>query len=127
MLLWLNAAVYADLGGCPGYFASWAFKGARDVRFAMWVSMLEHVGLSAWWRAIRWAFVLGMGGGRRLVGDVPRLGGARAVLFYCPHGVAAAGLWKYPRRRRLLMRSKAEPVCGAKSASIVSFATEVEE
>ncbi len=81
-LLWLNALFM------PIWSLSWtlpcAFKGARDVRYTMWVSMLGMwgcrvvAGYTPGHRA-------GDGGDWRLVRDGARLGGARrAVLF--PHG-----------------------------------------
>ncbi len=74
VLLWLNAAFM------PIWAASWVLpaglKGARDARFAMWVSMLGcRVVAGVRWDHARY------GRHRCLAGDVPRLGGARRVVL----------------------------------------------
>lgn len=79
ILIWLNALFM------PIWSASWVlpagFKGARDARYAMWVSML-----SMWGCRVVVGYVLGImlgwGGGWCLDGNVCRLGCAgRAVLL----------------------------------------------
>ncbi len=81
-LLWLNALFM------PIWSLSWtlpcAFKGARDVRYTMWVSMLGMWGCRVV-AGYTLGIVLGMGVIGVWLGDGARLGGAwRAVLF--PHG-----------------------------------------
>lgn len=79
ILIWLNALFM------PIWSASWVlpagFKGARDARYAMWVSML-----SMWGCRVVVGYVLGimlgLGCGWCLDGNVCRLGCAgRAVLL----------------------------------------------
>ncbi len=73
--------LYADLVAVVDF--TLRFKGARDVRYTMWVSMLGMWGcrvVAGYTRASCWGW-----GDWRLVRDGARLGGARrAVLF--PHG-----------------------------------------
>ena len=91
ILLWMNAAFM------PIWSASWVlpagFKGARDVRFAMWVSML-----SMWGCRVVVGYVLGILLGWGVVGVW--LGmffdwGARAILFYRR---LLTGLWAWKYR-----------------------------
>jgi hypothetical protein len=76
-LLWLNAAFM------PIWAASWVLpagqKGARDARFAMWVSML-----GMWGCRVVAGYTLGIMLGMGVVGvarDGARLGGARRALL----------------------------------------------
>ncbi|EKA6606623.1 FMN/FAD transporter [Salmonella enterica] len=95
ILIWLNAAFM------PIWAASWVlpagFKGARDARFAMWVSML-----GMWGCRVVAGYVLGILLGWGVVGVW--LGmffdwAVRAVLFYW-RMVSGRWLWKYPRPER---------------------------
>lgn len=92
ILIWLNAAFM------PIWAASWVlpsgFKGARDVRFAMWVSML-----GMWGCRVVAGYTLGIVLGWGVVGVW--LGmffdwAVRAALFYW-RMVTGRWLWKYPR------------------------------
>ncbi|HCB1739922.1 EmmdR/YeeO family multidrug/toxin efflux MATE transporter [Citrobacter sp. RHBSTW-00696] len=95
ILIWLNAAFM------PIWAASWVlpsgFKGARDVRFAMWVSML-----GMWGCRVVAGYTLGIVLGWGVVGVW--LGmffdwAVRAALFYW-RMVTGRWLWKYPRAER---------------------------
>ncbi|MCK2153506.1 EmmdR/YeeO family multidrug/toxin efflux MATE transporter [Citrobacter braakii] len=95
ILIWLNAAFM------PIWAASWVlpsgFKGARDVRFAMWVSML-----GMWGCRVVAGYTLGILLGWGVVGVW--LGmffdwAVRAALFYW-RMVTGRWLWKYPRPER---------------------------
>ncbi|MBU5640331.1 EmmdR/YeeO family multidrug/toxin efflux MATE transporter [Citrobacter sp. S46_ASV_140] len=95
ILIWLNAAFM------PIWAASWVlpsgFKGARDVRFAMWVSML-----GMWGCRVVAGYTLGIVLGWGVVGVW--LGmffdwALRAALFYW-RMVTGRWLWKYPRPER---------------------------
>jgi putative MATE family efflux protein len=95
ILIWLNAAFM------PIWAASWVlpsgFKGARDVRFAMWVSML-----GMWGCRVVAGYTLGIVLGWGVVGVW--LGmffdwAVRAALFYW-RMVTGRWLWKYPRPER---------------------------
>jgi putative efflux protein, MATE family len=93
-LLWLNAAFM------PIWSASWVLpaglKGARDARFAMWVSMF-----SMWGARVVVGYLLGIVLGFGVVGVW--LGmfldwAVRGVAFYW-RMVSGRWLWKYPRVR----------------------------
>ncbi|MBV8044878.1 MAG: EmmdR/YeeO family multidrug/toxin efflux MATE transporter [Pluralibacter sp.] len=95
VLLWLNAAFM------PIWAASWVLpsglKGARDARFAMWVSMF-----SMWGCRVVAGYVLGIMLGMGVVGVW--LGmfldwAVRGALFYW-RMVSGRWLWKYPRVKR---------------------------
>jgi putative MATE family efflux protein len=92
VLLWLNAAFM------PVWAASWVLpaglKGARDARFAMWVSMF-----SMWGCRVVAGYVLGIWLGMGVVGVW--LGmfldwAVRGALFYW-RMVSGRWLWKYPK------------------------------
>ncbi|AFJ46606.1 putative MATE family efflux protein [Shimwellia blattae DSM 4481 = NBRC 105725] len=92
ILLWMNAAFM------PIWAASWVLpaglKGARDARFAMWVSML-----GMWGCRVVAGYILGIHFGFGVVGVW--LGmfldwAVRAVFFYW-RMVSGRWLWKYPR------------------------------
>jgi len=92
ILLWLNAAFM------PIWAASWVLpaglKGARDVRFAMWISML-----GMWGCRVVAGYTLGVVLGMGVVGVW--LGmffdwAVRGVCFYW-RMVSGRWLWKYPR------------------------------
>lgn len=92
ILLWLNAAFM------PIWAASWVLpaglKGARDVRFAMWISML-----GMWGCRVVAGYTLGVVLGLGVVGVW--LGmffdwAVRGVCFYW-RMVSGRWLWKYPR------------------------------
>lgn len=94
-LLWLNAAFM------PIWAASWVLpagqKGARDARFAMWVSML-----GMWGCRVVAGYTLGVVLGMGVVGVW--LGmfldwAVRGVLFYW-RMISGRWLWKYPRAKR---------------------------
>jgi putative MATE family efflux protein len=96
VLLWLNAAFM------PIWAASWVLpagqKGARDARFAMWVSML-----GMWGCRVVAGYTLGVVLGMGVVGVW--LGmfldwAVRGVFFYW-RMVSGRWLWKYPRVKRL--------------------------
>ncbi|WP_353637462.1 EmmdR/YeeO family multidrug/toxin efflux MATE transporter [Citrobacter portucalensis] len=95
ILIWLNAAFM------PIWAASWVlpagFKGARDARFAMWVSML-----GMWGCRVVAGYTLGIVLGWGVVGVW--LGmffdwAVRSALFYW-RMVTGRWLWKYPRPER---------------------------
>ncbi|EAA7786265.1 EmmdR/YeeO family multidrug/toxin efflux MATE transporter [Salmonella enterica] len=95
VLLWLNAAFM------PIWAAAWVlpsgFKGARDVRFAMWVSML-----GMWGCRVVAGYTLGIVLGMGVVGVW--LGmfldwAVRGALFYW-RLVSGRWLWRYPRVKR---------------------------
>lgn len=95
VLLWLNAAFM------PIWAASWVLpsglKGARDARFAMWVSMF-----SMWGCRVVAGYVLGIMLGMGVVGVW--LGmfldwAVRGGLFYW-RMVSGRWLWKYPRLKK---------------------------
>jgi len=95
VLLWLNAAFM------PIWAASWVLpagqKGARDARFAMWVSML-----GMWGCRVVAGYTLGVVLGMGVVGVW--LGmfldwAVRGVLFYW-RMASGRWLWKYPRVKR---------------------------
>jgi Na+-driven multidrug efflux pump len=92
-LLWLNAFFM------PIWATSWilpcAFKGARDVRYTMWVSMLGMWGCRV--VAGYLGIVLGMGVIGVWLGMVLDWA-VRGVLFYC-RMVSGRWLWKYPRSK----------------------------
>ena len=99
ILLWLNAAFM------PIWAASWVLpagqKGARDARFAMWVSML-----GMWGCRVVAGYTLGIVLGMGVIGVW--LGmfldwAVRGALFYW-RMVSGRWLWKYPRA----MQKKAE-------------------
>ena len=94
-LLWLNAAFM------PIWAASWVLpagqKGARDARFAMWVSML-----GMWGCRVVAGYTLGVVLGMGVVGVW--LGmfldwTVRGALFYW-RMISGRWLWKYPRAKR---------------------------
>lgn len=94
-LLWLNAAFM------PIWAASWVLpagqKGARDARFAMWVSML-----GMWGCRVVAGYTLGVVLGMGVVGVW--LGmfldwAVRGALFYW-RMISGRWLWKYPRAKR---------------------------
>ena len=84
--------VYADLVAVVDF--TLRFKGARDVRYTMWVSMLG-MGAAGWWRAIPWASCWGWGVIGVWLGMVLDWA-VRGVLFYF-RMVSGRWLWKYPR------------------------------
>ena len=95
ILLWLNAAFM------PIWAASWVLpagqKGARDARFAMWVSML-----GMWGCRVVAGYTLGVVLGMGVVGVW--LGmfldwAVRGALFYW-RMISGRWLWKYPRAKR---------------------------
>ncbi|WP_288422199.1 MULTISPECIES: EmmdR/YeeO family multidrug/toxin efflux MATE transporter [Enterobacterales] len=95
VLLWLNAAFM------PIWAASWVLpaglKGARDARFAMWVSMF-----SMWGARVVAGYVLGIVLGMGVVGVW--LGmfldwAVRGACFYW-RMVSGRWLWKYPRVKK---------------------------
>ncbi|EHG5628526.1 EmmdR/YeeO family multidrug/toxin efflux MATE transporter [Salmonella enterica subsp. enterica serovar Typhi] len=95
VLLWLNAAFM------PIWAAAWVlpsgFKGARDVRFAMWVSML-----GMWGCRVVAGYTLGIVLGMGVVGVW--LGmfldwAVRGALFYW-RLISGRWLWRYPRVKR---------------------------
>ncbi len=95
VLLWLNAAFM------PIWAASWVLpaglKGARDARFAMWVSML-----GMWGCRVVAGYTLGIVLGMGVVGVW--LGmfldwAVRGVLFYW-RMVSGRWLWKYPKPQK---------------------------
>lgn len=95
VLLWLNAAFM------PIWAASWVLpaglKGARDARFAMWVSMF-----SMWGARVVAGYLLGIVLGMGVVGVW--LGmfldwAVRGACFYW-RMVSGRWLWKYPRVKR---------------------------
>ncbi|WP_419245943.1 EmmdR/YeeO family multidrug/toxin efflux MATE transporter [Serratia sp. NFX21] len=95
VLLWLNAAFM------PIWAASWVLpaglKGARDARFAMWVSML-----GMWGCRVVAGYTLGIVLGMGVVGVW--LGmfmdwAVRGALFYW-RMVSGRWLWKYPRLKQ---------------------------
>ncbi|WNP36737.1 EmmdR/YeeO family multidrug/toxin efflux MATE transporter [Enterobacter kobei] len=99
ILLWMNAAFM------PIWAASWVLpagqKGARDARFAMWVSML-----GMWGCRVVAGYTLGIVLGMGVIGVW--LGmfldwAVRGALFYW-RMVSGRWLWKYPRP----LRNKAE-------------------
>lgn len=90
ILLWMNAAFM------PIWAASWVlpagFKGARDVRFAMWVSML-----SMWGCRVVVGYVLGIVLGWGVVGVWMGMfldWATRAVMFY-RRLITGRWAWKY--------------------------------
>lgn len=91
-LLWLNALFM------PIWSLSWtlpcAFKGARDVRYTMWVSMLGMWGCRVV-AGYTTGIVLGMGVIGVWLGMVLDWA-VRGVLFYF-RMVSGRWLWKYPR------------------------------
>lgn len=95
ILIWLNAAFM------PIWAASWVLpaglKGARDARFAMWVSML-----GMWGCRVVAGYTLGIMLGMGVVGVW--LGmfldwAVRGALFYW-RMISGRWLWKYPRPQR---------------------------
>ncbi|ALR77264.1 MATE family efflux transporter [[Enterobacter] lignolyticus] len=95
VLLWLNAAFM------PIWAASWVLpsglKGARDARFAMWVSMF-----SMWGCRVVAGYVLGIMLGMGVVGvwlGMVLDWAVRGALFYW-RMVSGRWLWKYPRVKR---------------------------
>lgn len=95
VLLWLNAAFM------PIWAASWVLpaglKGARDARFAMWVSML-----GMWGCRVVAGYILGIMLGMGVVGVW--LGmfldwAVRGALFYW-RMVSGRWLWKYPKPQK---------------------------
>ncbi|AJQ98275.1 Putative inner membrane protein [Enterobacteriaceae bacterium bta3-1] len=95
ILLWLNAAFM------PIWAASWVLpaglKGARDVRFAMWISML-----GMWGCRVVAGYILGIVLGMGVVGVW--LGmffdwAVRGACFYW-RMISGRWLWKYPRAVR---------------------------
>ncbi|QLY60608.1 EmmdR/YeeO family multidrug/toxin efflux MATE transporter [Citrobacter freundii] len=95
VLIWLNAAFM------PIWAASWVlpsgFKGARDVRFAMWVSML-----GMWGCRVVAGYTLGIVLDWGVVGVWMGMffdWAVRAALFYW-RMITGRWLWKYPRPER---------------------------
>ncbi|MVT03952.1 FMN/FAD transporter [Enterobacter sp. 10-1] len=93
-LLWLNAFFM------PIWAMSWtlpcAFKGARDVRYTMWVSML-----GMWGCRVVAGYTLGIVLGMGVIGvwlGMVLDWAVRGVLFYC-RMVSGRWLWKYPRSK----------------------------
>ena len=91
-LLWLNALFM------PIWSLSWtlpcAFKGARDVRYTMWVSML-----GMWGCRVVAGYTLGIVLGMGVIGvwlGMVLDWAVRGVLFYF-RMVSGRWLWKYPR------------------------------
>ncbi|ENB4892859.1 EmmdR/YeeO family multidrug/toxin efflux MATE transporter [Escherichia albertii] len=92
ILIWLNALFM------PIWSASWVlpagFKGARDARYAMWVSML-----SMWGCRVVVGYILGIVLGWGVVGVWMGMfadWAVRAMLFYW-RMITGRWLWKYPR------------------------------
>jgi Na+-driven multidrug efflux pump len=101
VLVWLNAAFM------PIWAASWVLpaglKGARDARFAMWVSML-----GMWGCRVVAGYTLGILLGMGVVGVW--LGmfmdwAVRGALFYW-RMVSGRWLWKYPRIKSKVAEEK---------------------
>jgi len=95
VLLWMNAAFM------PIWAASWVlpagFKGARDVRFAMWVSML-----SMWGCRVVVGYVLGIVLGWGVVGVWMGMfldWATRAVMFY-RRLITGRWAWKYAPEKK---------------------------
>lgn len=95
ILIWLNAAFM------PIWAASWVLpaglKGARDVRFAMWVTML-----GMWGCRVVAGYFLGIVLGMGVVGVWMGMfmdWAVRGVFFYW-RMVSGRWLWKYPRLRK---------------------------
>lgn len=92
VLLWLNAAFM------PIWAASWVLpaglKGARDARFAMWVSMF-----SMWGARVVLGYLLGIVLGMGVVGVWLGMFADWAVRGACFYWRMVSGrwLWKYPR------------------------------
>ncbi|MGX2009173.1 MATE family efflux transporter, partial [Enterobacter asburiae] len=93
-LLWLNAFFM------PIWATSWilpcAFKGARDVRYTMWVSML-----GMWGCRVVAGYTLGIVLGMGVIGvwlGMVLDWAVRGVLFYS-RMVSGRWLWKYPRSK----------------------------
>ncbi|WJV40660.1 EmmdR/YeeO family multidrug/toxin efflux MATE transporter [Raoultella terrigena] len=93
-LLWLNAFFM------PIWAMSWtlpcAFKGARDVRYTMWVSML-----GMWGCRVVAGYTLGIVLGMGVIGvwlGMVLDWAVRGALFYC-RMVSGRWLWKYPRSK----------------------------
>lgn len=110
VLLWLNAAFM------PIWAASWVLpaglKGARDARFAMWVSML-----GMWGCRVVAGYTLGIVLGMGVVGVW--LGmfldwAVRGVLFYW-RMVSGRWLWKYPRPVKIPPENRAESPASAQN------------
>ncbi len=95
VLLWLNAAFM------PIWAASWVLpaglKGARDARFAMWVSMF-----SMWGARVVLGYLLGIVLGMGVVGVWLGMFADWAVRGICFYWRMVSGrwLWKYPRVKR---------------------------
>jgi Na+-driven multidrug efflux pump len=106
ILIWLNAAFM------PIWAASWVLpaglKGARDARFAMWVSML-----GMWGCRVVAGYTLGIMLGMGVVGVW--LGmfldwAVRGALFYW-RMVSGRWLWKYPRQKPKVSRQNPKNAC----------------
>ncbi|WP_407084755.1 EmmdR/YeeO family multidrug/toxin efflux MATE transporter [Pluralibacter gergoviae] len=95
ILLWLNAAFM------PIWAASWVLpaglKGARDARFAMWVSMF-----SMWGARVVLGYLLGIVLGMSVVGVWLGMFADWAVRGICFYWRMVSGrwLWKYPRVKK---------------------------
>ncbi|EMN5860011.1 MATE family efflux transporter [Pluralibacter gergoviae] len=95
ILLWLNAAFM------PIWAASWVLpaglKGARDARFAMWVSMF-----SMWGARVVLGYLLGIVLGMGVVGVWLGMFADWAVRGICFYWRMVSGrwLWKYPRVKK---------------------------
>ena len=95
VLLWLNAAFM------PIWAASWVLpaglKGARDARFAMWVSMF-----SMWGARVVLGYLLGIVLGMGVVGVWLGMFADWAVRGACFYWRMVSGrwLWKYPRVKK---------------------------
>ena len=102
-LLWLNAFFM------PIWAMAWtlpcAFKGARDVRYTMWVSML-----GMWGCRVVAGYTLGIVLGMGVIGvwlGMVLDWAVRGVLFYC-RMVSGRWLWKYPRTKAQAEENQAQ-------------------
>ena len=103
----VERAVYADLGGGVG--ASRWLKGARDARFAMWVTML-----GMWGCRVVAGYVLGIMLGMGVVGVWLGMFLDWAVrgLFFYWRMISGRWLQKYPRSKKTAVTRQAAAQTG---------------